>query len=375
MSKSATLSIIGPIGNFTYQGQKICGVQLVDVVTKITTLDPEVDTLIVEIDSPGGNSTTGTAIYDMLVMIQPRLTVKMIQIGDVGSISTKIWLASPDRKAAKGVNTATGQPFQFMIHNPWLTMTSGNADSLQDDVDGLRVAEDEMAMFYAEATGLDIEMVKPLMRAESRFDADKALDLGFATSVYEANQQIAAYNMETKKKDETSLVDKTLAALGLQRKDVVAVAPPATLMGQAVMINGAAAPDGIYTVAGGMVTALADSAPAVAPPAAAPVVAQPAAAPDATSLDKLAVMIADSNKKTNEAIVALAASVDEKIVAMNKGITSGHVPVGYTPETSGDLAKEWDTTKVANQHGQIKKSNPEKYQAMFFAKFGKMPSM
>jgi ATP-dependent protease ClpP protease subunit len=375
MGKTKTIGIIGPIGTFTYQGVEICGVQLVDIVAKINALEKDVDTLIVELDTPGGNAAVGESMYKVLLSIQPRIKVVMRQIGDIRSVGTVIWFAAPleNRIAAIGENPNTGKPFKFGIHMPWLTQTSGNANKLEGDILQLREREEEFVKFYAEQTGVDEALIKPLLDADSEFDAEKAVELKFAGKTYEAHL-IAAYNMTKTKDDENSGLAAGLRKL-LGIKDTVAVAPPDTLKGQAVMINGAAAPDGVYTVAGGLVTAVADSA---APAPAAPLPTQAAAqpAPAATAVDANAILkaINDNAAASNAAILALADATDKKLVALGKTMTSGHVPVGYTAETKEDLKKAWDTTFKANQHAEIKRTDPEKYQAMFFAKYGRVPN-
>lgn len=376
-----TISIIGPIGNFTYKGKEISGVQLADVIAAVSST-PNLKELTVEYDTPGGSVSVGKAIFSYLKSIQPRITVISKQIGDIGSIGTVAWFSGSKRIAAKGINPETKKPFQFMAHNPWTPHTEGNADEVQREVDALRITESEMTDFYAEQTGITKEGVAPLMKAEYSFPAERAVELKFATETYEA-QNIAAYKptqnqMTPKDKEKETLVDALLALIKGKKETPIAIAPPAALMGTPVMVNGVAAPDGLYTVVGGVVTALAE-VPATAgadnPDNAG--TADPAAA--AASTKKLDEMIAlmKEQPKAEVLIAAVNKLVDEKITGLKKQISGGggHVPEGFNPNTAVADAKEWDRSFRANEHKAMKRDNPEKYKALYYAKYGKVPNL
>jgi ATP-dependent protease ClpP protease subunit len=376
VSVKKIISIIGPIGSFTIvnsngEKEQINGIQLVDVVAQVTKLPADTKELDVEIGSPGGSVAVAKLIRGFLKGLQSRMTVTTKQVDDIASSGTILFSSGQKRLAAKGINPSTGKKYQFMVHNPWTTHASGNADELQKDVNDMRLTEEEMVGIYQEDTGIDKDAMKPLMTAESFFDADKAVDLKLATGTYEALNK-AAYNPNQMAKDnEISLVDQLKALLGIKKDNKVATAPPAELTGKAVMIDGKAAVDGVYTVVGGVITALA------AVPDAKP--ADPAGAPAGDTamskkdLDEVIALIksqkseADIEKIVNEKVAA-------EIVKIKKGIKTEHVPVGFTPETKADDAKEWDRSFKAGEHVAMRKDDPEKWTRLYYAKYGKMPS-
>lgn len=366
-----TISIIGPIGgDFTYKGKKIQGVTLADVVAQVVALPKDTTELIVEFDTPGGLVPVGQSIYNYLRSMAHRFEkgITSKQIGDIGSIGTVAWFAGTKRIAARGINPETGQPYKFMIHNPFMLDAEGDSDAMKKHADSLKITEDEMADFYVSQTGITKEGIVPLMKAETDFDGDKAVQLKFATDIYEPQKIAAVHTSKTSnqhnhmsKETEKSIMDQILAIF--RKSAVVAVAPPAELMGKAVLVDNKPAVDGVYTVVGGVVTALAE---AQAAPAAAPAPGAPAADPMAANLSE--VLFAAAVKKATEA-------KDAEIIALKKTIKTEHVPVGFTPETKGDDIKEWDRSFKANEHFAMKKNDPEKYQRLFYAKYGKLPNM
>jgi ATP-dependent protease ClpP protease subunit len=358
-----TIGIIGPIGSFMFKGKEINGIELVDIVAQVSSLPKETTELVVEYDTPGGRKDVGQAIYNYLKSIQPRIQVTSKQIGNIGSIGTVAWFSGTKRIAMKGK--------EFMIHNPWTAVT-GDAGAVQKVADELKTSEDEMAAFYSEQTGITKEGLAPLMKAETSFGADKAVELKFATEVYAPQSQVALHNQNNNAM-EKSLIDKILALLG--KAPVVATAPPAELMGKPVLIDGKPAVDGKYTVVGGVITLL-EEAPAASPAPAVPP-GQGAAAPPAAMAEIVALLKAQPSQEA--AIAAAVKATEDKfkaeIVALKKSITTPHVPAAFTPETKADDVKEWDRSWKANEHMAMKKEDPEKYQRIFYAKFGKMPNM
>lgn len=357
-----TIGIIGPIGNFTYKGKEIHGVQLADIVAAVTSAK-DLTELVVEYDTPGGEVSTGKSIYSYLKSIQPRVAVTSKQIGDIASIGTHIWFSGSKRLAMKGK--------KFMAHFPYTPHAEGNADEVQEEVDALRMEQNEMVDFLVDQTGITKEGISPLMKKAYSFGDDRAVELKFATELYAPMKQ-AAYNPNSTmdpNKEKDSWVDQLIAALkgGKKKDEHVAAAPPAELMGKPVQINGAAAPNGVYTVVGGVVTAMEpvaeEKAEGAAPPAAA----------DKAKLDEIVALLGKQPKQ-EEIVAAVAKLVDDKLVALKKTITTKHVPEGYTPETSADDAKEWDRSFKANEHVALKKNDPEKYKKLFYAKYGRIPN-
>lgn len=370
-----TISIIGPIGaNFTFQGKEINGVTLADVVAQVTALPKETTELVIQFDTPGGLVSEGQSIYSYLKSVEHRFVkgITSKQIGDIGSIGTIAWFAGSKRIAAKGINPATKKAYRFMIHNPFMLSAEGDAAELKRHSDNLKLTEDEMAQFYIEQTGITKEGIAPLMKAETFFDGPQAVDLKFATDIYEPQSIAAIHNTTNKGSNqmEKTLKEKVLALLGI----TVAVAPPAELMGKPVQIDGKPAVDGIYTVVGGVITQLAEATPAQP---AAPAATGAAAPPVAADMQKILALL-EAQPKQEKAIAAAVAEATKKfnaeIMALKKSIKTEHVPAAFTPETKADDVKEWERSFKANEHAAMRKDDPEKYQRLFYSKYGRTPN-
>lgn len=406
MKKEASIMIVGPIGSFKMNGKQVNGIQLVDIVAKVNALPPEVNTIRFLFDTLGGNSKTGDHMYDYIVSLKSNYEIIHEQIGIIGSIGTKIWFAADRRIATIGQD--------MFIHNPWIPNMSGDSDDMLEAHVELKALEENMAMFYSMHTGIPIEGIRPLMKAETTFPAEQALELKFATEIQKA-LNIAAYKM---KKSTSQKFNELVVALKkvFSDEDVLnmvveldggtkiafATEDPANLVGvQAFTVDEAGAqtqvpaPDGPYklkdgrtvTVAGGVVTAVT---PAVAPPAApAAPAAAPVAAPPAptspppvasaeeegelvTKMDELIVAIKQGNKANQEAIMK---AVDEKITAFKNEVKTVHVPLGYQSVKQIELAAEWDRSFKANEHVAMKKTNLEHWKTLYYAKYGKMPNV
>lgn len=405
--KAATVRVIGPIGNFAYvddRGKKVQvnGMQLVDLIAQITSLPPDTKELTVEVGGLGGAVPVAKAMRGYLKSIQPRMAVTTKQVGDIASAHTIIFTSGTRRIAAKGINPETGAKFTNMVHNPWIGHTSGDADALEQETASLRLTEQEFIDMYGEDIGISAEAIAPLMKAESFFDADQAVSLKFATETYEALNQAAYQSNNTMKGKKKLSFGERLAALlkgEIDGEEQIAAAPPAALMGKPTLIGGQAAPDGVYTVVGGVVTKLEavaeEQAEDATPPAASgaadkgkgPLTAeQVAAIVTEVMKGKKATKGADPDdddeeeKITSEERIAIAvakainSTVDEKINAFKKSTKTSHVPVGFRPENKVADAAEWDRSFKANEHGAMRRDNPARYEQLFYAKYGRMPN-
>lgn len=326
--KNQKIAILGPIGTFKIGEQMINGVQLKDVIAKVTALPADTDTLTVDIGGPGGNKQVGDSIYTYLMSLKPKIKIVMNQVDDVGSICSKIWFAGDERVALEGLNQETGKPFEIFIHNPWMKVV-GDANAMQQALNDIKPEEEELQSFYVAQTGIPVAGIKPLMDAETGLDAATAVSMKFATSKRTA-LKIAAYktmntNTQTAvKKEDENLVQSILAFLGKgkAKPNAAALGQPAggapaqgagsaaqpaaaagslaDAVGKPVMVNGTAALDGVYSVKGGVVTAVEDLAEEANEPA--------AAAADVKRLEN--VLAAIKAGKSQEEIVALANGED-----------------------------------------------------------------
>lgn len=245
-----------------------------DINNQLTN-NKDADTLIVHINSQGGDVYEGFAIHDIL-----RATGKTIITqaeGMVASIATVIFLAGSERRITE--NT------ELMIHNPW-GFAGGTAADLQKYADQLKKEEDRIAEFYAQKTGKSVDDIKVLMNAETFMTADEAITNGFATAKADQIKAVALLKInymteteinekiEEKSEGILSKIKALFKKQGVIKDLVVKTADDQNLdfgedvkesseieVGSAATVDGKAAegeytmPDGtVYVFAGGKVT-------------------------------------------------------------------------------------------------------------------------
>lgn len=388
-----TISIVGDIGEFEYLDQdgkvvKVNGIQLDDVVSQVERLPAGTNELIIECGGLGGRIDVAKSIRGYLKSIAHRIKITTKQVADLASANTIIFTTGSTRLAIddKEINPKTGKPYFIMVHEPLTPHTSGNADQLSNVVNALREDEEDFINMYHEDTGISVEAIRPLMKAETYITGAKSVDLKIATATYSTLKQVA-FHKQTNKKNNMSKISKLAldAVLALlsdedkaKVKTALAIAPPAELMGKAVMIDGKASPDGVYTVVGGVITAMEDVQEEAAEDGmvAAPATATKAVVPAAPAAPAPVAKVIKPEAVTAEAIAKIVADqVTAQMTVLKKSIKTEHVPVGFTPETKADDVKEWDRSFKANEHAAMRKNDPEKYQRLFYAKYGKMPNM
>jgi ATP-dependent protease ClpP protease subunit len=255
----------GVIGSYTDEkGMQIKGVELIDVIGQVKN-QPQASSFLVRIKSPGGLVDSGNAIYDYFESLKAQgIQVDTITAGDIGSIATKIFLAGTNRTIVDG--------HEFFIHNPWTEMV-GDSNKVALELTALKQTENELRSFYQAHTKITDAGLKGLMDAQTGMSADQAVTLGFATKKLSASK-IKAFALLKPNSDmsKENFAQKLIAAIdsaftnhkaeGVAAPAQAAASPAPTdgsaspLMGKPVMIDGQAAPDGVYTVVGGMVTAV-----------------------------------------------------------------------------------------------------------------------
>jgi ATP-dependent Clp protease protease subunit len=146
-----------------------------------------IDELNVFINSGGGYTTEGYAIYDKLMSLP--FVVNTIANGMVASIATVIFQAG--RNKGKRKLYKNSEPF---IHNPnWQPSPFEVYEA--KDVEGLHQAllheETKLMNFYAEITGKTGEEIKPVMDRAASISPQEFIDLGLADEIVQ--EQIQAY--------------------------------------------------------------------------------------------------------------------------------------------------------------------------------------
>jgi ATP-dependent Clp endopeptidase proteolytic subunit ClpP len=319
-------------------------VNLKDISNQLTN-NKEADTLIIHINSMGGDVYEGFAMHDVI-----RATGKKIITqaeGLVASIATVVFLAGDERRITENS--------QLMIHNPW-GFAGGNADDVQKYADQLRKEEDRMAAFYSEKTGQTVDDLKAMMNEETYMTADEAISKGFATEKVAQLKAVALINnrnmtekeINDKIEEKSNSIFSKIKALfkkqGLIKDLVLKTADDKNLdfgediqeasqieVGSTATVDGAPAegeftmPDGtIYVFSGGAVTEI--KAPA-----------EPEPAPDAVAQENetLKAQLAERDASLKEAQETLAA-VQSDLEAFKAQITSDIKGFKPQPPTQPD---------------------------------------
>lgn len=184
----------------------------------------------VEIHSCGGDCTEGYAIYDALRASGKEISCKVV--GTCASMATVILLAAPaERRTAY-------EHASLCIHNPYadgaLLKGKVTPERLESIASDLRAEKDKMLSLYVERTGQAREVLEAQMESDSWFTPEKAIELGFISSIVPAisakkeviNQNpIVMGKTEKEVKVQSSLLDRLLRKCGYAKiEDVPAVA-------------------------------------------------------------------------------------------------------------------------------------------------------
>ncbi len=355
------------------------GITLLNVLEQFKKLPQGTRIVNVEISSPGGLVDEGDFIYNYLISEKKNYVVNTVQVGDIASIATKLFMAGDSR---------TADPTKkFMIHNPWVDPGAGDSNHQADVLEALTQAEDSLRKFYSKELGISEEGLAPLMDAETYLTGDQLITLGFATQL--KNRLVMAMQKPgekpvTLKARVAALFKKVKAeeapvkALDLELADgsgILTVDAPNedSLQGAPASMNGQPAPDGDYpikpdaegmsdvvSVKGGVVTAVTEQPAAAKPPVQTPAPAPaPAAAGEEriTNLETAVGQLVDAVAQlvdANKAQLAAAGKevedkVEARIVALKNEIGTTHEPKRAATVYASSVAKDQSGFKNINE--------------------------
>ena len=166
---SATLYIYGDITSYKWYEDDVC---VYDLAKEIGDLNGKA--LTVRINSYGGEVAEGLAIYNLLKSYEGEVTT--ICDGFACSAASVVFMV--------GAKRIMPRSSLLMIHNAW-TWASGDADDLRKAAEDLEKITQPSVDIYTSVSNLDADEIKAMMDAETWFDADEALDYGFATEIIE----------------------------------------------------------------------------------------------------------------------------------------------------------------------------------------------
>lgn len=146
------------------------GVAAVDFVKSLNSL--QVPTIHLRINSPGGEVFAAQAMAQAI----REHPANIIAHVDGYAASAASWLAL----VCDEVQISEGG--YFMIHKA-MTIAWGNADEFKKQVDLLQKIDATLVAAYAKETGQDAAQIADWMAAETWFNAEEAVQYGFADSI------------------------------------------------------------------------------------------------------------------------------------------------------------------------------------------------
>lgn len=207
-----TISIYDVIGEDWWTGEGVTAKRVAGALRSIGAKP-----VTVNINSPGGDMFEGLAIYNLLVEHPAKVTVRVM--GLAASAASIIAMA--------GDQVEMGLGSILMIHNSW-GMVVGNQDDMRAAAETFAEFDAAMADIYAARSGASVADVSAMMSAETFMRAEKAIELGFADSTFEAPDYDEKEKGDGKKA--RARLDAILQKQGLSRVERKALLKDATGM-------------------------------------------------------------------------------------------------------------------------------------------------
>ena len=135
----------------------------------------KLDSLDININSPGGDVFEGQAIYTQVVALRNTgVKVKARIDGQAASIASVIAMAAEEIHIAEAAS--------IMIHDAW-AFGAGRAKDFERLIADLNMVTGAIADVYVARTGQKVDRVRDWMDQEKRFGSGEAKEFGFATHV------------------------------------------------------------------------------------------------------------------------------------------------------------------------------------------------
>lgn len=173
----AELSIYDEIGAY--------GVPAKAFISELKALGDVTD-LTLRLNSPGGSVFDGIAIYNALKRHSAKVAITVD--GLAASIASVILCAGDEVIMPKNA--------MIMIHDP-SAMVMGNAADMRSMADALDKMRDGLVSAYQNKTGHTPEEIIEWMAEETWFDANEALEIGFADQLEEPVAMAAAFDLSS----------------------------------------------------------------------------------------------------------------------------------------------------------------------------------
>lgn len=349
------------------------GMSFSDIQYFMDWMDPNDGKIEVEIHSCGGDCVEGYAIYDALRASGKEISCKVV--GKCASMATVVLLAAPLERRTMYEHA------QMLIHSPYYPDGIGGAltsEKLQSLAAELTKEKDKMVNLYVERTGQTAEALEAQMATDAWFDVNKAIELGFISSVVPAisakakiniNPKTEKMNKEKKVTVASSLMDRLLKRCGYARiEDVPAVGLVLTTStgdelnvereeGE-IQVGDPASPDGEHVLEDGRTVVVIDG-----------VITEIREAEDGGDTAALEARIAELEQQVSELTSQAKTAEENEIISFVakaggleklKKAASSYVPAGRTT-TTGKRAEVKTESKIGKRLAEIREKNKKKY--------------
>ena len=245
-----------------------------DIQGFLSWMDPSDNSIDVELHSCGGDCIEGYAIYDALRASGKEISCTVV--GLCASMATVILLAAPLERRKMY------QHAQLLIHEPYCPRGAFNEDltigNLQDKMNFLSQERNKMISLYVDRTGHAQEEIETQMIAGSWFGSEKAIELGFVSSVIPAmsakiekpfinNHNLKPEMKEKEKKPTVAEAFRILGvALGISKPEISGMVITTSTGDEltveredgGIQVGDAASPDGEFVLEDGRIVTVKD---------------------------------------------------------------------------------------------------------------------
>jgi len=145
---------------------------IVDAEGRFTnSMDTPVDTLNIDVHSPGGNVFDGYLIHSKIMQLRAKGVYVTATVSLAASMASVMCMACDEI-----IMLPTGR---MMIHDVSMGLF-GNAKELSKAANMCEELSSEIAAIYAARTGKPVDDIREMMKDETWMNAEKCIDLGFA---------------------------------------------------------------------------------------------------------------------------------------------------------------------------------------------------
>ena len=150
---------------------------------ELSTLSDSKEIVDLHINSPGGSITEGLMLMTLLQGVSNPIHA---HITFAASMATVIALSADE----VSMNSAG----LFMIHQP-LFPEGGNASEMREKADLADHLGEQLEQIYMTKTGLESEVIRAMMDAETLMTAEEAFTMGFVDSITKPLEAVASMNL------------------------------------------------------------------------------------------------------------------------------------------------------------------------------------